>query len=339
MIKKYAYSFYMIGNYDLSSYVRRDLYKKLGGHHTRGSNKINDVICYSSYYYYNKLINNIYYGNGRQKIPFAYKINKNIMSLGDFLSFVKCNFYARHYVLNLWGHGYIWQYVLPFYNMYTNNIQYIELEELKSSLSNNKFDVVIFETCAGMNLETIYELRNETKYICGNCDYTSYEGIDHKNIIKCNDNPNLFCKSIVDNMKKEKCPSFMETKRIVYIKRKIKKISKNLVKNKRLIIKLKKGLKNNLIDKNAIDLGYLLDFILKNSESKNLKYDVNLLYKYLKKYIYCVPKKRFKKNNCCGISIYFPREKKEYYEMIEKYKKLEFCKNNEWLKVIERLQR
>jgi hypothetical protein len=341
MLKKYVYSFYMIGNHDLASYVQRDLYKKLGGHYTRGSNSNIDVVCYSSYYYRNKLHNYIYYGGAKRKNPFEYKIKKNIMPLDNYLSFVKKNFFAQYYVINLWGHGYGWQYTLPFFNQCLNMTKNIELDELKYSLSRNKFDILVFETCAGMSLESIYELRNEVKYICGNCDYTGYEGINHKEIIKCNDQPEQFCKAIVDYMNKELCPSFIKTKKGSFIKKKIKIISKILlkVKNKDLIFELKKNLKKNIIDDCSIDLGYLLCYIIHNTQSKRLKHECMVLYKYLKKNIYCVPKKRFRINKCCGIHIYFPRKHGEFSLMREKYKVLSFNKNNKWIEILDILNK
>jgi hypothetical protein len=335
MLKKYVYSFYMIGNYDLAPYVQRDLYKKLGGHYTRGSNSNTDIVCYSSYYYRNKLYNYIYHGNGKCKFPFEHQIKKNIITLDDYLSFVKRNFFAKYYVINLWGHGYGWQYTLPFYNQYTNTTKNIEIDELKYSLSRNKFDILVFETCAGMSLETIYELKNEVKYVCGNCDYTSYDGINHKEIIKCKNEPVNFCKAIVDNMNKELCPSFIKTNKVCFIKKKIKIISKILLKDKTLILKLKKNLKKNIIDNCSVDLGYILWYMIKNGSSNKLKYECLILYKYLKKNIYCVPKKRFNKNKCCGIHIYFPRKSQEFIFMREKYKALNFNKNNKWIEILD----
>lgn len=327
----------MIGNYDLSYHVRRDLYKKLGGHYTRGSNNNMHIVCYSSCYYRNKLCNYIYYGQGKHKKPFEYeyKIKNNIMPINNFLQFVKKNFYAKYYVLNLWGHGYGWEYILPFYNQYTNKIKNIELDELKYSLSKNKFDILIFETCAGMNLETIYELKNNVKYVCGNCDYTGSEGIDHKKIIKCKETPKNFCKDIVDNMNKELCPSFIKTNKVNFIKKKINIISKILIKNTNFLFQIKENLKKNIIDDNYIDLGYLLDYIKNNTFNKNLVYQCKILYKYLKKNIYCIPKKRFINYKCCGISIYFPRNTKEYILLRNKYKTLGFNKNNNWIKILD----
>jgi hypothetical protein len=325
----------MIGNYDLSYYVKRDLYKKLGGHYTRGSNDNMDLVCYSSYYYRKKLYNYIYFGKGKNKIPFQHEIKKDFIPIGDYLKFVKKNFFTKYYVLNLWGHGYGWENTLPFYNQNKNTIKNIELYELKYALSQNKFDILVYETCCGMNLENIYELKNRVKYICGNCDYTGYEGINHKKMIKCRDTPQNFCRAIVDNMDKELCPSFIKTNKLIYIKKQINIISNFLLKNHNFLLEIKNNLAKNIVDNVYVDLGYILNYIIQNSKYRNLICQCKILYKYLRKNIYSVPKKKFKINKCCGISIYFPRQKTEYLLMREKYMMLDFNKNNKWIKILD----
>jgi hypothetical protein len=351
MFKKYVHAYYMIGNHDLAPYIKRDLYHKLGGHYTRGSNTHCDIVCYASYYHKNKLNNNIYYGSGKHKIPFQTKLNKSILSLDKFLFFAQNKFKSQHCFLYLWGHGYIWQYILPFvkkYNETTNNIKLpdysfdsskkdikvIKINELNNALKKYKIDALVFETCAGMNLESIYELKDNVKYICGVCDFMSYNGIDHKEIIKYNSSPKNICKKIVESMDKEKCPSFIETKKTSHIKKKINTLSKLLLKNRKFIKKIIKNIRKDIIDNNAIDIGYLLSYIIHNTKSNRIKYEAEILYKYLQKNIYCVPKGKYKGNKCVGINIYFPRRKKEYLSIKNEYKQLNFNTNNDWIKVI-----
>lgn len=335
--KKYTYSFYMVGNYDLASYVKRDLYQKLGGHHTRGSNKYNNVVCYSSYYSRNKLNNYIYHGYGRHTIPFENKTKMKKTSLSNYLDFVKDNFSSKYYVLTLWGHGYTWMENVPLYDKNEAKFENIDIHELKRALTQNKMDILIFETCAGMSIETIYELKKEVKYICGNCDYTSYEGIDHKNIIKCTQCPKQVCKKVVDNMSEELCPSYIQTNETVYIQKKLKKIVRMIMQKCSLenIIKIKKTITTEIIDDISIDLGCLLFYVIKYCKNKKIREEVLELQIFLKKNIYCVPKKKFKKYDCCGINIYFPRKATDYIYMRDRYRKLAFNKNNNWIDFLD----
>jgi hypothetical protein len=337
MLKKYTYGIYMIGNYDLANYVERDLKYKLGGSISRGSNNKNNVVCYASYYCNNKILNYLYYGRGNNYQFFDNKKKIDKMSLDSYLYFIKNNFISEYYVLTLWGHGYTWIENVPFYNKNMARFENNDLYKIKQSLSKYKIDILVFETCAGMSIETIYELRKYTKYICGNCDYTGYDGISHENMIKCTNSPNLFCKKIVNNMKNELCPSYIQTKNINFIYNKLNKIIILTLKkcSHEKILKIKKKIKKNIIDDISIDLGCFLHYMLKYCNDNIIKKKIKILQKFMKKKIYCVQKKKFKKYDCCGINIYFPRKSEEYLYMRNKYRMLEFNKNNAWIQFLD----
>jgi Clostripain family len=357
MQKKYCYSLYMVGNYEFASHVKRDLHHKLGGHYTRGSNANMDIVCYASYYRYAKLHNYIYYGKGKHQIPFANEQQIDKMDINKFMSFVKKNFNTKHYVLTLWGHTYTWMWFLPFYNREILNkkkifdhknpekafkkksFDYFDIFDLKKALTKNKFDILVFETCAGMSLETIYELRNKTKYIVGNCDYTSYEGIAHRKIIQCSKQPKNFCQEIVNHMPVELCPSCIQTQKINFIKRKLKNFVYLILKkiNQKKLKNIISRIPKNIVDDLTADLGCLLHHLILNTDSNQIKLYANILILYMKENIFCKQRGRFKKNNCCGINIFLPRNKEDYLEYKSKYKKLEFNKNNNWIEFLDRI--
>lgn len=325
--KKLTYAPFMLGCDDFAYHVKRDLFNKFGGNNSRGSNNTINVVCYTTNT--NQNFNNyIFYGKGNTKQAFENKIKTNKLKLIEFMKFVKTNFKSKYYLLNLYGHGYSWM-TMCFSKKYN-----IEIDELKYALTKYKFDIIVFETCAGMSIETVYELRKKTNYICGNCDYTGTYGIEHKKVLKKFVNNNVLCKSVVDNMNKDYCPSFIKTNKILFVKQQINRISKILLLDIQFIINLKDNLTSKIVDDLIIDIGYFLYYIIKNSKNKKLKKICKKLYIYLSKNVYCKQKNKFIKYKCLGLNIFFPRKNTYYLDHIKQYKTLEFNKNNKWIDVI-----
>ena len=98
-----------------------------------------------------------------------------------------------------------------------------------------KFDELLSIGCIGreiaayfgLSLETIYELKDCVKHFNGNCVATSIHGIEHAKMLECNKCPTIMCKSIVNSMAKERCPSYIQTKNILTIKNKLDNLSEN----------------------------------------------------------------------------------------------------------------
>ena len=101
------------------------------------------------------------------------------------------------------------------------------------------------------------------------------------------------------------------------------------------ILKIKRKITTEIIDDMTIDLGCLLFYIINHCKNKKVQKEILELQIFLKKNIYCVPQKKFKKYNCCGINIYFPRKATEYIYMRDKYRKIAFNKNNNWMDFLD----
>jgi len=92
--------------------------------------------------------------------------NKEVLE--GFIQFVMNNFPARYNAFIVWGHGCGWRYYSTDINSQTSLSLYDLGIGLKRGLAGYRpFDLIAFDTCFSLNLETIYELKNYGSIFAG----------------------------------------------------------------------------------------------------------------------------------------------------------------------------
>ena len=122
--------------------------------------------------------------------------------LKTFIEFAKENYIADYYALIMWGHGSGWRYCnsVAFEQSVESDLSvsdktravafddktntYMSIKELGAAVQRQQISVIGFDTCFGGTLETIYELRNWTKYTVASAGITPGAGWDYRTLLQ-----------------------------------------------------------------------------------------------------------------------------------------------------------
>ena len=92
------------------------------------------------------------------------RINQSEVNMGsgitlkNLISFAKSNYSAKHYFLEIWGHGNGWMGVA----FDKTNRDYLTLKEIKNAI--NEVDIVSFSACYMGSIEVAYSLKSKVNY-------------------------------------------------------------------------------------------------------------------------------------------------------------------------------
>ena len=177
---KWIIGIYMSGCCELlSEYIDKDIEKDI----TESNPNYNvDIICLIDKLDFNsktdfKCLN----VNTHKKIELFNDKEANLGCIETFYKFLNIlDLYSGNKCLILWGHAYGWcEYNMI--NKQTNDA--LDIISIANLCHESRIKVIGCDTCIGVNLEVLCEYDGKVNYICGNMDFTDYEGIDYKPVI------------------------------------------------------------------------------------------------------------------------------------------------------------
>jgi len=191
-IYNWTFMIYIDGDNDLATYAEKEI-EKLRQINSSG---IVIVALYDGNKYNDSCLYVIFSG----KIT---KINKGELNMGsgktlkDFIEYSK-NYSAKHYLLEIWGHGDGWMGV----SFDKNSKDYLSLKEIKEALSNESVDVIVFSACYMGSIEVAYELKDKASYFIAPEGIMLASGLPYEKIFK-EFNASMDCESVTKLIVKE----------------------------------------------------------------------------------------------------------------------------------------
>lgn len=195
-----------------------------------------------------------------------------------------------------------------------------------------KFNFILFDACLENNIENIYELRNNTRYILGSetlvpasaFDYDSVLLVFYRNYtLNTVDILNNIANQYIDRFSREDYPvsiSLIDMSKmdsfIVSIKRNIESISRGQITRARQDCQ-GIGIFNPYVNPNNSSLIDVFDFLSKIS--LNFAYNPVVFNYYTHHF-----------RTLGGLSVYFPEEVSDFYAKLLEYDKLEFAIDTKW---------
>ena len=280
----------------------------------------------------------------------------NPVIVEKYIKHVKSIHPSKYTCLVLSGHNYTWisKELLKYQNKYMHLISPNNFS-LRNCINNiGGVDILVFNTCCGMSVENLYDLRDCCSFLVGNMDYTGWKGIDEKaiiNYLKTNThtNPKELSKAIINHFATQLDGDLnyaisAYSKITVQIIRSvicelsynlIKWINKDIHKNKQIIKSIRHSITypnyktgfggNGGIDKLSVDLSKLCMEL----QIHVTDYDVSLSCNQLLNLLFD-DKTSYRKSSdafkgLCCLSIYFPIGD---YSLIEEYRDIPFNKDN-----------
>ena len=134
--------------------------------------------------------------------------------LKKFIEFAKTDYKATRYALIIWGHGTGWRYAYselgasselrvsselcgvpePVEGPLQTDVRaiaiddktgsYMSVHDLGSAVEGQQLCVIGFDTCFGSTLETLYELKDCSEYVCASPGLTPSSGWDYKKLLE-----------------------------------------------------------------------------------------------------------------------------------------------------------
>ncbi len=116
--------------------------------------------------------------------------------LRKFIEFAKTDYKATRYALIIWGHGTGWRYAYSGLRGVPEPVEgravaiddktgsYMSVHDLGSALGGQDLCVIGFDTCFGSTLETLYELKDCSEYVCASPGLTPSSGWDYKKLLE-----------------------------------------------------------------------------------------------------------------------------------------------------------
>ena len=123
------------------------------------------------------------------------RINRSETNMGsgatlkEFISIAKKNYSARHYMLEIWGHGNGWMGVA----FDKTNKDYLTLEELKNSIGG--IDIISFSACYMGSIEVAYALKDKVSYFIAPEGAMLASGLPYEKIFE-EFNASMDCESV-----------------------------------------------------------------------------------------------------------------------------------------------
>jgi len=320
-----------------------------------------------------KLINDINPYNGISTLLINNKFYKtdeyldttNPAIVEKYIKYATYNNPSRYTCLLLSGHNYTWlsKELLKYKDKYMHLISPNKFS-LQNCLKNiGGVDILVFNTCCGMAVETLYNIRDCCNILVGNMDYTGWEGVDENvviNYLKNSDaNPIELSEVIVNNFSPQLdgeinyAISAYATANATSIRNAVCDLASSLINwlksdthkndvhnNKAMICDIRRSITNpnfktgiggnGGIDKLSVDLSKLcMEFITKIPDSDiedNCKKLLDLLFDDKNSY----RRSTDAFEGLCCLSIYFPLND---YSLMKEYKNIPFNKDdcdNSW---------
>lgn len=100
--------------------------------------------------------------------------------LSSYVESIKKRDPAENYGLIIWGHGSGWRG----YSVDDSSSSSMSLPDLRESLKNSEIDCLVFDTCFGLTMETLYELKESVNLIIGTPGINPVNGLDYEKFLK-----------------------------------------------------------------------------------------------------------------------------------------------------------
>ena len=148
----WTFMFYINGDNDLHSYAKNEVSELMEINESEvaiavlfDGNENNDSYFYAiTNFTYEEMKGELNMGDGS--------------TLADFISYVKENYPARHYFLEIWGHGNSWMGTC----FDRSNMDMLTMTEIKNAIDH--VDILLFSSCYMGSIEVAYSLRNDVDY-------------------------------------------------------------------------------------------------------------------------------------------------------------------------------
>lgn len=127
-------------------------------------------------------------------------------TLKGFMEFAYENYLSENYALVIWGNGGIQGYASDDYSGKTMSLGQLR-QAINDGKGENKLDVIGFDTCFGMNSETLYELKGLAQYAYGTAGLLSEDGMNYEYLLKDfaggAGTPKGFCESALNSFRRQ----------------------------------------------------------------------------------------------------------------------------------------
>lgn len=110
--------------------------------------------------------------------------------LEGFLEYVMEIYPARHTVLVIWGHGTGWRSTESIINttravaIDDTSGSYMRTSQLESAVAGKGLSAIIFDTCFGSTVETVYQLAPHAQLLAGPAGLTPAAGLDYQKVLE-----------------------------------------------------------------------------------------------------------------------------------------------------------
>lgn len=116
----------------------------------------------------------------------------NSDNLEKFIRYAKEKYKSRKSAFIMWGHGA--GYKGYAFDDYTDDL--MDVISIRKVLENNSFDCIVFDTCYGATIETLYELQSCSDVFVGNPFVSNRHGLDYENVLSAFSDNNQTVKEI-----------------------------------------------------------------------------------------------------------------------------------------------
>ncbi len=127
-------------------------------------------------------------------------------TLKGFMEYTYENYLADNYALVIWGNGGIKGYAADDYSGKTMSLGQLR-QGIAEGKGENALDVIGFDTCFGMNSETLYEMKGLAQYAYGTAGLLSEDGMNYEYMLKDfasgSGTAKSFCESALNGFRKQ----------------------------------------------------------------------------------------------------------------------------------------
>ena len=175
ILYNWTFMLYLNGDNDLYSYAQKELNEVMQVNNSNvavivlfDGEKNNDTFLYV-------------FANNSIKIPENEKNMGDENTLAEFIAYAKENYPAKHYILEIWGHGNGWLGV----SFDKNDADMLTIKEIKEAIEKAgiKLDILLFSACYMGNVEVAYGLKNVTEYLVASENVMLATSISHEKIL------------------------------------------------------------------------------------------------------------------------------------------------------------
>jgi hypothetical protein len=171
----WTFMLYLNGDNDLYTYAQKELDEIMRFNYSNiavvvlfDGEKNNDTFLYV-------------FTNNSIKIPENESNMGDKDTLAEFILYAKKNYPAKHYILEIWGHGNGWLGV----SFDRNDADMLTVNEIKEAIekADLKLDILLFSACYMGNVEVAYGLKDVTKYLVASENVMLATSISHEKVL------------------------------------------------------------------------------------------------------------------------------------------------------------